>query len=95
MLYLLLCYYTIDPSQTHPLLESLNGEHEVADDVESIGLVTTKAPKIVLDEDDPDLGPLLSQLQSHLETIKANTEQLPAIEREMLRTRETLSRITA
>ena len=86
--------FSVNFAQTHPLLESLHDEHEVVDDAESIGLVASKAPRVEFDEDDPDLGPLLLQLQSHLETIKTNTQQIPAIEREMLRTRAALTKVS-
>ena len=77
-------------TQTHPLLGDATTQESAFDGVESIGLIPSRPPPISFDEDDPDLAPLLSQLQNHLDSIKANAEQLPAIDDEMLKTRAVL-----
>ncbi len=60
------------------------------EDPESIGLVAASNSNTVFDEPDEDLAPLLSQLQNHLDSIKANTSQVVDIERKMLRVRAAL-----
>jgi hypothetical protein len=58
--------------------------------------LVAKAPSpIVFDEDDPDLSPLLSQLQNHLDSIKSNTDQLRGVEQEMARTKGILRNVLA
>jgi cytolysin (calcineurin-like family phosphatase) len=45
----------------------------------------------ILDEPDEELAPLLAQVQNHLDSIKANTQQLAKVDEEMLRTRAALA----
>lgn len=82
-------------AKTHPLLEETSERTPSFDDAESIGLVAKAPSPIVFDEDDPDLSPLLSQLQNHLDSIKSNTDQLGDVEGEMTRTQAVLQNVLA
>jgi hypothetical protein len=82
-------------SQTHVLLKDTSENATNIDAAESIGLVAPKTLRLEFDEDDVELAPLLSQLQSHLDSIKANTEPLADVDAEMLKTRAAMNAVLA
>jgi len=82
-------------TKTHLLLEDESTSKENMFSADDVGLASREKASLVFDDDDEDLAPLLSQLQSHLDSIKSNTEQIPAIEEEILKTQDAISRTTA
>jgi hypothetical protein len=73
------------------MLERVSKKDATFDDAESIGLVSRKTTSVACDEEDMDLAPLLSQLQNHLDSIRANTDQVAGIDEEMLEIRTALT----
>ncbi|QDS73643.1 hypothetical protein FKW77_002328 [Venturia effusa] len=65
---------------THPLLHEIAASARHADSADNIGLAKDRNKHHVFDEVDKDLAPLLSQLRSHLESIRANGNQLEGVE---------------
>lgn len=59
--------------------------------MESIGLVVVPPQSRIFDDADEELTPLLAQLQNHLDSINANTQQVANVDEEMLRTRAALA----
>ena len=81
--------------QTHPLLDDESALAQDLYSADDIGLASRQVDPVIFDEDDADLAPWLIQLQSHLDSIKANTEQIPALEEEMMKTQDALKQKTA
>jgi hypothetical protein len=70
----------VDLMQMHPLLDFGELPNVMEDDAEQIGLVPkSTASNSVFDTDDENLIPILSQLQSHLESIHGNSRQVEGI----------------
>ncbi|KAK3061712.1 hypothetical protein LTS18_005601, partial [Coniosporium uncinatum] len=69
--------------KAHPLLATAltQGDGHVVDDAESIGLVTSMVPldDALEEEVDEELGPLLEQLKSHVESIQGNGIQVAGV----------------
>jgi hypothetical protein len=55
--------------------------------------VATSKSNSAFDEPDEDLAPLLSQLQNHLDSIKANTSQVADVERDMFQAQAALATV--
>jgi CENP-Q, a CENPA-CAD centromere complex subunit len=66
----------------------------LSDGPDSIGLVSEVMDvDSLFDTEDPDLAPILAQLTSHLESIRANSQQVEGIADGIFGTRAALERV--